>query len=189
MQPFRNLKSLALPVAGANVDTDQILPARFLHKPRKDAAGQGNYAQYLFHDLRHLVDRPEYPQPQILIAAENFGCGSSRENAVWALADFGIRVVIAPSFGDIFYSNCLKNGLLPATLRTDVVAAILAAAEPQTLYVDLFSQTVTIPDGTRYGFDIDLFAKQCLIYGVDELGYTLTLLPQIEEFERAHPES
>jgi 3-isopropylmalate/(R)-2-methylmalate dehydratase small subunit len=184
MQPFRNIKSLALPIARPNVDTDQILPARFLHKPRKDG-----YAQYLFHDLRQLIDRPEYPQPKILIAAENFGCGSSRENAVWALSDFGIRVVIAPSFGDIFYSNCLKNGLLPVTLRADIVAAILEAPQAQTLYVDLFSQTVTIPDGTRYGFDIDLFAKQCLLNGVDELGYTLTLLPQIEEFEKAHPES
>ncbi len=113
MHPFRNIKSLALPIARPNVDTDQILPARFLHKPRKDG-----YAQYLFHDLRQLVDRPEYPQPKILIAAENFGCGSSRENAVWALSDYGIRVVIAPSFGDIFYSNCLKNGLLPITLAS-----------------------------------------------------------------------
>ncbi|HEY4362873.1 MAG TPA: 3-isopropylmalate dehydratase small subunit [Bryobacteraceae bacterium] len=184
MQPFRNLKSLALPIPQPNVDTDQILPARFLHKPRKDG-----YSQYLFRDLRRLIERPEFPQPKILIAAENFGCGSSRENAVWALADYGFRVIIAPSFGDIFYSNCLKNGLLPVPLRADVVAAILAATQPQTLYVDLFSQTVTIPDGTRYGFDIDLFAKQCLLRGVDELGYTLTLLPQIEEFEKAHPET
>jgi 3-isopropylmalate/(R)-2-methylmalate dehydratase small subunit len=179
MQPFRNIKSLALPIAQPNVDTDQILPARFLHKPRK-----GGYAQYLFHDLRSLVDRAEYPQPKILVAAENFGCGSSRENAVWALSDFGIRVAIAPSFGDIFFSNCLKNGLLPVVLRADVVAAMLAVTQPQVLYVDLFSQTVTIPDGTRYGFDIDLFGKQCLLNGVDELGYTLTLLPQIEEFEK-----
>jgi 3-isopropylmalate/(R)-2-methylmalate dehydratase small subunit len=179
MQPFRNIKSLALPIARPNVDTDQILPARFLHKPRR-----GGYAQYLFHDLRALVDRPEYPQPKILIAAENFGCGSSRENAVWALYDYGFRVVIAPSFGDIFFTNCLKNGMLPVVLRADVVAGVLTSAQPQALYVDLFSQTVTIPDGTRYGFDIDLFAKQCLLKGVDELGYTLSLLPQIEEFER-----
>ena len=135
MQPFRNIKSLALPIAQPNVDTDQILPARFLHKPRKDG-----YAQYLFHDLRPLVDRPEYPQPKILIAAENFGCGSSRENAVWALSDFGIRVVIAPSFGDIFYSNCLKNGLLPVTLRADIVAAILEAAASRKLSTSISSR-------------------------------------------------
>ena len=183
MQPFKNLKSLALPIARPNVDTDQILPARFLHKPRK-----AGYAEYLFHDLRSLIDRPEYPQPRILLAAENFGCGSSRENAVWALSDYGFRVVIAPSFGDIFFSNCLKNGLLPVVLRNDVVETLLAAPQPQTLFVDLFSQTVTLPDGTRYGFEIDLFAKQCLLNGVDELGYTLSLMPQIEEFEQTHPE-
>ena len=179
MQPLRNLKSIALPIPHSNVDTDQILPARFLHKPRKDG-----YSQFLFADLRHLVDRADCPRPRILIAQENFGCGSSRENAVWALADFGIRVVIAPSFGDIFSSNCIKNGILPVRLRVGIVASLLGESEPQTLYVDLYSQTVTIPDGTRYGFEIDLFSKQCLLNGGDELDYTLTLLPQIEAFEQ-----
>lgn len=183
MPPFKNLKSLALPIPRSNVDTDQILPARFLHKPRRDG-----YAQYLFHDLRTLVDRPEYTGAKILIAADNFGCGSSRENAVWALHDYGFRVIIAPSFGDIFFANCLKNGLLPAVLRADIVAALLSAPRPQALFVDLYSQTVTIPDGTRYGFEVDLFAKQCLLKGVAELDYTLSLLPQIEEFEKNHPQ-
>ena len=177
MERFRRIESIALPIPRSNIDTDQILPARFLQKPRS-----GGFGQFLFHDVDFLKD-PRYGDAKVVVAGENFGCGSSRENAVWALYDHGFRVAIAPSFGDIFRSNCLKNGLLPVVLDT---AAMLAAA-PQTLAVDLESQTVTLPDGTKLDFDVDPFAKHLLLNGVDELDYTLSRMREIEEFEQQRP--
>lgn len=194
MEPFRTLRATAVPYPGVNVDTDQILPARFLPKPR--ALG---FAQYLFHDLRFdddgrerdsfILNRPPYRHAQILVAEENFGCGSSRENAVWAVSDFGFRVVIAPSFGDIFRSNSLKNGLLPIVLDHSTVHSILARlAEEQgaTIGVDLAAQTVTGPNGDVHHFDIDEFSKHCLMNGLDELDYTLAQMDRIEAYERRH---
>jgi 3-isopropylmalate/(R)-2-methylmalate dehydratase small subunit len=194
VEPFKTLRATAVPYPGVNVDTDQILPARFLPKPRA-----GGFAQYLFHDLRFdeegrerenfILNRPPYRKANILVGEENFGCGSSRENAVWAVADFGFRVVIAPSFGDIFFSNSLKNGVLPIRLTHEAVASILLQLSEQqgaTIEVDLAAQTVTDPNGEVHTFDIDPFSKECLLNGVDELDYTLALADRIAEFERRH---
>ncbi len=196
MEPFKILRAPAVPVSGVNIDTDQILPARFLSKPRA-----GGFAQYLFHDLRFddngderrgfVLNRPEYKAARILVGEENFGCGSSRENAVWAIYDYGFRAVIAPSFGDIFRSNSLKNGLLPVVLESAEVASIIEAlrANPERqVEVDLASERVTNPNGDVHTFAIDPFSKHCLLNGVDELDYTLSQMDQIEEFERRHAE-
>jgi 3-isopropylmalate/(R)-2-methylmalate dehydratase small subunit len=183
MQSFTTLEAVAMPVAQSDVDTDQIIPARFLQKPRRDGVGP-----YLFHDLAEnpdfVLNQPAYRTAGILVAGQNFGCGSSRENAVWALCDRGFRVVIASSFGDIFYNNCLKNGLLPVVLPAEIVARLLSSLQGQTLRVDLGQQTVTLPDGGMYGFDVDPFAKHCLLNGIDELDYTLSLMDRIAAYER-----
>ena len=183
MEPFKRIESVALPVPQANVDTDQIIPGRFLQKPRG-----GGLGQYLFHDVRAILERPAYRGARILVAGANFGCGSSRENAVWALYDYGFRAVIAPSFGDIFFNNCLKNGLLPVVLPAYVITGLFAGLEalPLTVQVDLEAQTVTLPGGARVNFAVDPFAKHCLLNGVDELDYTLSLMDQITEFERSY---
>ncbi|MDM0050346.1 3-isopropylmalate dehydratase small subunit [Variovorax sp. J22R115] len=194
MQAFRPLEAVAAPLAQANVDTDQIVPALYLQKPRSE-----NFGNYLFHDVRHDAHggrRPEfvlnaavYAEARILVAGSNFGCGSSREHAVWALHDGGFRVVIAPSFGDIFYSNALKNGLLPVRLPEAWVESMLAtlmAAPGTRLRVDLEAQTVTDPQGRAEPFVIDPFARHCLLAGLDEIDYTLTQHARIEDYERRH---
>jgi 3-isopropylmalate/(R)-2-methylmalate dehydratase small subunit len=190
VKPFTTVESSTAPFFQPNIDTDQIIPARFLPKPRN-----GGFGQYLFHDLRFDrsgVERPEFVlnQPahrgaRIAVANVNFGCGSSRENAVWALHDYGVAVVIAPSFGDIFHSNCIKNGLLPVRLPEPVVIDVLAriAETPDlAIRVDLAAQTVMLPDGAVHSFDIDPFAKHCLLNGFDELDYTLSHRDEIAAF-------
>jgi 3-isopropylmalate/(R)-2-methylmalate dehydratase small subunit len=185
MEPFTTLEAVAAPLAMANVDTDRIIPARFLRQPR--SAG---YHNWLFHDLREqggfVLDRAEYKGAQVLVAAENFGCGSSREGAVWALAGAGFRAWIAPSFGDIFFENSFKNGVLPVVLPADRVAAIraLLAAKPGSrIAIDLAAQTVTLPDGTAERFDIDPFRKECLLNGWDEIDLTLQHEAAIAAYE------
>ena len=192
LKPFQHLQAVAVPIPQSNVDTDQIVPARYLQKPRSD-----DFGKYLFHDLRFrsdgseapdfVLNRAAYREGRIIVAQRNFGCGSSREHAVWALYDYGFRAVIAPSFGDIFLSNALKNGLLPVALSEAAVATALEAIEAAPgirISVDLLSQTVVASDGTSHRFDINPFAKHCLLKGLDELDYTLGLTDQIEEFER-----
>lgn len=192
MEAFTQLEAVAAPLARINVDTDQIVPALYLQKPRSD-----NFGDYLFHDVRHdaagarrsdfLLNDPVYAQARILVAGRNFGCGSSREHAVWALYDGGFRTVIAPSFGDIFHSNALKNGLLPVRLPEDAVQALLAellAAPGSRMRVDLEAQTVTRPGGGIEHFAIDPFPRHCLLQGLDEIDYTLTERRRIEDFER-----
>lgn len=192
MQPVSLIESAAVPFPRANIDTDQILPARFLQKPRR-----GDYGRFAFHDLRFRTDgtedrdfvlnRPGFRDAHVLVANTNFACGSSRENAVWALYDYGFRAALAPSFGDIFFSNSLKNGLLPIVLPADVIARLLAHLEQHpgsTVRIDLPAQSVTLPDGTAHHFDIDEFTKYCLINGFDELDYTLSRADEIAEFER-----
>ena len=194
MKPFELLDAVALPIAQANVDTDQILPARYLQKPRAN-----DFGQFLFRDLRYredgseepsfILNREPYRETRVVVAARNFGCGSSREHAVWALYDYGVRAVIAPSFGDIFFANSLKNGLLPIVLPEDVVTNLLAAVEAapgSRIGVDLAQQLVTAPDGTRHAFHIDPFPKQCLLEGLDELDYTLSQMDRIIRFERLY---
>jgi 3-isopropylmalate/(R)-2-methylmalate dehydratase small subunit len=192
MEKFQLLEAVALPVAIANVDTDQITPARFLWRPR----GEG-YAQILFHDLRFddsgaekpgfILGRPEYRGARILVAGRNFGCGSSREHAVWALHDHGFRAVIAPSFGDIFFNNSFKHGLLPIVLpesRVEAILAALARAPGARMTVDLEAQRVVGPDGIADGFAIDPFRKRLLLEGLDEIGFTLSHQDEIATFER-----
>ncbi|UYO95049.1 3-isopropylmalate dehydratase small subunit [Pollutimonas sp. M17] len=194
MEPFPHLDAAMLPVARANVDTDQVVPARYLQKPRSD-----DFGQFLFRDLRFdkegrenpefVLNQQAYRQARIVVAQENFGCGSSREHAVWALHDYGFRAVIAPSFGDIFFSNALKNGLLPVVLPAQAVARLLEMAQAKPgarAIVDLPAQTVTAPDGATHSFDIDAFSKKCLIEGLNELDYTLQKADQIAAFEQRY---
>ena len=192
MRSFKNLEAVAAPLDRANVDTDQIVPALYLQKPRSD-----DFGNYLFRDIRNdaqgrrrpdfVLNDPAYAQAGILVAGPNFGCGSSREHAVWALADGGFRVVIAPSFGDIFHSNALKNGLLPVQLPAEVVREMLGTllAEPGTqVLVDLETQIVTGPGDHRAAFSIDPFARHCLLEGIDEIDFTLTQSARIEVYEK-----
>ena len=175
MKPFKNLHSKPALISQVNVDTDQIVPARYLRKPRSD-----DFGEYLFHDVPQLLDGAA--NADVLVAGRNFGCGSSREHAVWALYDYGFRTVIAPSFGDIFYSNALKNGLLPIVLPEDVVLQLLSSSLP--VKVDLENQKVN----DQYHFDIAPFAKKCLLEGLDEIDYTLSLSDKIAQFEKSHPQ-
>jgi 3-isopropylmalate/(R)-2-methylmalate dehydratase small subunit len=184
--PFTTLTSIAVPLDIVNVDTDRIVPARFLRQPR--SAG---YQNFLFHDLREqdpqfVLERPEYRGARILVAAENFGCGSSREAAVWALAGAGFRAWIAPSFGDIFFENSFKNGVLAIRLPLQRVAAIraqLAAGPGSAMTIDLPAQTVTAPDGSVDRFEVDPFRKECLLSGVDEIDLTMRHVDQIAAYE------
>jgi 3-isopropylmalate/(R)-2-methylmalate dehydratase small subunit len=182
MQPFTTLNATAAPLRAENVDTDQVIPARFLTAVTKEGMGDG-----LFYAWRYdasgapkpdfVLNKPEYQGAEILIAGGNFGCGSSREHAVWALTDYSFKCVITPSFADIFYNNSLKNGLLLVPLPESAVNMLLdlVEEEPQTrITVDLASQAVVLPDGQRLGFDIDPFRKMCLLQGVDDLGYLFT---------------
>lgn len=186
MEPFTTLSAVAVPLDLANVDTDRIVPARFLRQPR--AAG---YQNFLFRDLREsdpdfVLERPAYRGARILVAGENFGCGSSREAAVWALAGAGFRAWIAPSFGDIFLENSFKNGALAIVLPAERVAAIRAAlhARPGSeLAIDLAAQTVRLPDGQEERFEIDPFRKEMLLGGLDEIALTLRFAPEIAAHE------
>jgi 3-isopropylmalate/(R)-2-methylmalate dehydratase small subunit len=194
MEPFKTLNAVAAPLPTPNLDTDQIIPARFLWRKRTDGWGH-----LLFNDLRFddagsprpkfVLNRPEFPDPRILVAGRNFGCGSSREHAVWSLYDYGIRAVIAPSFGDIFYNNSLQNGLLPVVLPAPAVEALSAGLEsaPGThIQVDLEAQHVLGPDGATHRFEIDSFRKSCLLAGTDEVAFTLGLGEEIDAFEKAY---
>ncbi len=192
MKPLRHVDAVMLPLPRPNIDTDQITPARYLQKPRSD-----NFGDYLFRDLRYdkdgretafALNQPAYRPMQVVVAGDNFGCGSSREHAVWALVDYGVRAVIAPSFGDIFAGNALKNGLLTIALPKAAVESLLRAAEATPgarVAIDLEAQTVTSPDGTAHHFDIGARPKQCLLSGQDEIDYTLTHLTRIVAFEQS----
>ena len=194
MTPFTRLEAVAAPLDLPNVDTDRVIPARFLRKPR-----DAGYGQFCFHDLRmrpdgsedpgFVMNQPAYREAQILVAAENFGCGSSREGAVWALLGRGIRAVIAPSFGDIFHENCLQNGLLPVRLPAETVSTLrrdLHARPGATVTIDLGAQTVAGPDGAVHRFDIDPYRKQALLEGLDQIGLTLRHADAIAAFEARH---
>lgn len=192
MQPFTVLEGVAAPLDMSNVDTGQILPARFLRRPREEG-----FQRFLFHDMRFdeagreippfVLNQPPYRAACMLIADRNFGAGSSREQAVWALVDFGIRCVVAEDFGDIFHVNAFKAGLLPIRLDLAIcrrLRAQLQAAPGSTVRVDLPTQRVTGPDGTDYAFDVDAFRKRCLVEGLDEIGLTLQYGTRITAFEQ-----
>lgn len=188
MEPFKTLTAVAVPYDVTNVDTDQIIPARFLKVPRSEG-----YGQFLFHDLRFGEDGSEMPEfvlnrapyrgARIFVANANFGCGSSREGAPYAFYDSGFRSVIAPSFGDIFFNNCLKNGIVPVCLSDEICASLRSElmAKPGTqITVNLESQRV---NGT-HPFRIEPFYREMLLQGVDEIGLTQSLMPKIEAFEK-----
>ncbi|MBI4206914.1 MAG: 3-isopropylmalate dehydratase small subunit [Betaproteobacteria bacterium] len=194
MKPFTKLTAVAAPLDMANVDTDKIIPARYLRKPRHPG-----YEPYLFHDLRFdaegrerpefVLNQPAYRKAAILVAGANFGCGSSREGAVYALLDYGIQSVIAPSFGDIHYANELQNGMLPVILPEEICRTLreqLRTTPGAQIIVDLESQTVTAPDGCTHRFEIDPTYRERLLKGLDDVALVLQYLPQIEAFEKRH---
>ena len=189
MEKFARLSAVAAPLAERNVDTDQIIPARYLRVPR--AAGLGDC---LFHDRRQddpnfVLNDSRFAGARILVAADNFGCGSSREAAVYALMDGGFRAVIAPGFGDIFRNNSLRNGLLPVPLPADEVDRLLAMLQrgnAAEVTVDLEAQAVTFPDGSVVPFQIDPHRRKCLLEGLDDIGLTLTMRDRIDRFADAH---
>lgn len=202
MEPFRSHTGIVAPLDRANVDTDQIIPKQFLKSIRRTGFGAN-----LFDDWRYLdrgepgrddsqrplnpdfvLNQPRYRGASILLARRNFGCGSSREHAPWALAEYGMRALVAPSFADIFFNNCLKNGLLPIVLDEAIVDRLFArvAAQPgYRLTVDLARQTVTTPEGDAFEFAIDPFRKECLLNGWDDIGLTLRHKDEIAAFEKA----
>ncbi|MGB6194378.1 MAG: 3-isopropylmalate dehydratase small subunit [Terracidiphilus sp.] len=197
MQSFRTLTALAAPLDRANVDTDQIIPKQFLKRIERTG-----YGEFLFFDWRQtpsgdpvpdfVINDPRYQGAKILIAGKNFGCGSSREHAAWALSDFGFRVVIAPTFADIFFSNAGKNGIVLARLSEDEVAELLKKAQTVPGYkltVSLEEQTVADSTGFRASFEIDPFRKFCLLEGLDDIGLTLRHAGELDAFEKQHDQA
>jgi 3-isopropylmalate/(R)-2-methylmalate dehydratase small subunit len=195
MRPFTSFRSRLVPLAINNIDTDQIIPARFLKTTSKEGLNR-----QLFCDWRYdaqgnakpdfILNQPRAAGAQVLLAGDNFGCGSSREHAPWALTQFGFRAVISTSFADIFTGNALKNSLLPIAVPPDVHAELFAAvaADPDaTVEIDLAAQTLTTPAGRAVPFPIDAFAKHCMLEGVDELGYILKQDGAIRAYEASHP--
>lgn len=203
MQKFTQLDAIVAPMDRANVDTDMIIPKQFLKSIKRTGFGVN-----LFDELRYLdegqpdmdnsqrpinkdffLNFPRYKGTEILLARTNFGCGSSREHAPWALLDYGFKAIIAPSFADIFFNNCFKNGILPIVLSEEDVDELFKACEAEegfTLNVDLASQQVTSKAGKRYRFEVDPFRKQCLLNGLDDIGLTLEDADLIKTFENKH---
>jgi 3-isopropylmalate/(R)-2-methylmalate dehydratase small subunit len=191
MEKFTTLTGVAAPLPIVNLDTDKIFPAVYLKTIKRTGL-----AQWLFQEIRFRADGSENPDfvlnqapyrnAKILIGADNFGCGSSREHAPWALLDFGIRSIIAPSFADIFYNNCCKNGILPIALPKDIVDRLMADAQKganAVLTIDLAAQTISRPDGERVAFEIDAFRKECLLNGLDDIGLTEQKAAEIGDYE------
>lgn len=203
MKAFIKIDGLAVPLDRANVDTDAIIPKQFLKSIKRSGFGP-----YLFDEWRYtdhgepgmdcstrplnkdfVLNQPRYKNAQIMLARENFGCGSSREHAPWAIEDFGFQVIIAPSFADIFFGNCYKNGILPIVASSEIIDKLFAecmASEGYHLNVDLESQTVTMPSGESFKFDITPHRKHCLLNGLDEIGLTLQHADEIKAFENKH---
>ena len=194
MEVFKTLSGMAAPLDRINVDTDQIIPKQFLKKIERTGFGV-----HLFHDWRYLDDEgtqlnpdfvlnyPRYQGAQILLTRENFGCGSSREHAPWALHDYGFKCVIASSFADIFFNNCRKNGILAVVLQPEEVQALFVEVEAHEgcqLTVDLLQQSVITPEGKKFSFEVDQFAKNCLLNGLDDIGWTLQFEEKIEAYEQ-----
>lgn len=191
MDKFDTLTGIAAPMPLVNVDTDMIIPKQFLKTIKRSGLGVN-----LFDEMRYdregnenpdfVLNQPAYRNAEILVAGENFGCGSSREHAPWAIKDFGIRCVIAPSFADIFYNNCFKNGILPIALPQEEVDKLMDDAERganAVVTVDLEAQTITGPDGGTISFDVDPFKKHCLLNGLDDIGLTMENASKIDAFE------
>ncbi len=191
MQPFTILTAVAAPMPLINIDTDMIIPKQYLKTIKRTGLGQ-----FLFDEMRRspegeeradfVLNQPAYHHAQILVTGENFGCGSSREHAPWALLDYGIRSIIAPSFADIFYNNCFKNGILPVKLPEEQVNALMRRAQEQpgsAVTVDLENQRITAGNLAPMPFEVDAFRKHCLLNGLDDIGLTMAEMPAIEAFE------
>jgi len=203
MEKFAQLDGLVVPLDRANVDTDAIIPKQFLKSIKRSGFGPNAFDEWRYLDHGEpgmdnskrqvnpdfVLNQPRYQGAQILLARENFGCGSSREHAPWALEDYGFRAIIAPSFADIFFNNCFKNGLLPIRLAAEQVDALFNAVEAAPGYrlkIDLERQSITAPDGTVYQFEVEAFRKHCLLNGLDDIGLTLQHVGEIAAFEAKH---
>ena len=192
MDKFTVLTGVAAPLRVVNVDTDMIIPKQYLKTIKRTGLGTGLFADKRYRedgseDPNFVLNEPAYRKAQILVAGDNFGCGSSREHAPWALLDFGIRCVISTSFADIFYNNCFKNGILPIVVSPEDLEKLFDDAERganATLTIDLPNQEIRGPDGGMIKFDIDPFRKHCLINGLDDIGLTLEKAPAIDSFEQ-----
>jgi 3-isopropylmalate/(R)-2-methylmalate dehydratase small subunit len=203
MRKFSLLDGLVVPLDRANVDTDAIIPKQFLKSIKRSGFGPNAFDEWRYLDHGEpgmdnskrplnkdfVLNQPRYKGAQILLARENFGCGSSREHAPWALEDYGFIVVIAPSFADIFFNNCFKNGLLPIRLEEAKVDALFKAVQAEEGYklkVNLEQQSITAPDGIVYKFEVDAFRKHCLLNGLDDIGLTLEHVEDIKAYETKH---
>lgn len=192
MEKFTKLTGVAAPMPLVNIDTDMIIPKQFLKTIKRTGLGKSVFYEMRFNEdgsenPDFVLNKPAWRNAQILVAGDNFGCGSSREHAPWAILDFGIRCVISTSFADIFYSNCFKNGILPIKLPQEDVDKLMEDAERganATVTVDLESQTITGPDGGSISFDIDPHKKHCLLNGIDDIGLTLAKQSSIGDFEK-----
>ncbi len=206
MKPFTKLDGLVAPLDRANVDTDAIIPKQFLKSIKRSGFGPNAFDEWCYLDHGEpgmdnskrplnpdfVLNQQRYQGASVLLTRENFGCGSSREHAPWALEDFGFRAVIAPSYADIFFNNCFKNGMLPIILPAEVINNLfiqVEATEGYKLNVDLTAQTVTTPAGEVYPFEVDVFRKHCLLNGLDDIGLTMQQQDKIKAFELKHQQS
>ena len=195
MREFTHVTGRMAPIPIDNIDTDQIIPASYLKVTDKSGLGEGLFSRWRVLENGapnpdFVLNRPEHAGAEILLAGDNFGCGSSREHAPWALLDYGFKAVISSRFADIFSNNALKNGLLLVTVTPPVLEQLLESVlrDPDCqVTIDLEAQTLATPSGEEISFDIDPFAKQCLLRGIDQLGFLLEQLPRIESFEASHP--
>ena len=203
MEAFKTVKGVVLPIDRSNVDTDAIIPKQYLKSVARSGFGANLFDEWRYLDHgepgqehsnrpinpNFVLNEKRYTGAEVLLARSNFGCGSSREHAVWALHDYGVKVIIASSFADIFFNNCFKNGLLPLVLPEDVIDVLFDSIKDEPGYmleVDLESQNITTPDGTQHSFDIERFRKYCLVNGFDDIDLTLQHNKDISEFEASH---
>ncbi|MEI7556574.1 3-isopropylmalate dehydratase small subunit [Candidatus Chlorohelix sp.] len=197
MEPFVNLNGVVMPLNRANVDTDQIIPAKYLKGIKRTGMAEGLFANWRYKpdgspDPDFPLNQARYQNATILVARDNFGCGSSREHAPWALNEYGFRSIIAPSFADIFYNNCFNNGMLPITLPKEAVDELFEEieAEPRLrIQIDLPNQTINVAGGKTYSFQLDPFKKECLLNGLDNIGWTLSFDDKIAAFEAVRREA
>ena len=191
MEKFEKISGIAAPMPLINIDTDMIIPKQFLKTIKRSGLGVNLFDEMRYDDNGDeipdfVLNKPAYRSSEIIVAGDNFGCGSSREHAPWAIKDFGIRCVIAPAFADIFYNNCFKNGILPIALPQDQVDVLMKDAEKGAnarMEVDLVSQQISTSDGAVFSFEVDEFKKRCLLEGLDDIGQTFQKVAKIDNFE------
>ncbi len=194
MEKFENVSGVAAPMPLINIDTDMIIPKQFLKTIKRSGLGANLFDEMRYDDngeeiADFVLNKSAYRKAEIIIAGDNFGCGSSREHAPWALKDFGIKVVVSTSFADIFHNNCFKNGILPIKLKAMEVAVLMEDAERgenARISVDLEAQTISATDGTEFSFEVDSFKKHCLINGLDDIGLTMQKAASIDDFEKTY---